>query len=135
MSEPLRVLVVDDDPDIRYIAELALARIGGFDVAVAGSGPEALAALDAAPRLPSCVLLDMTMPGMTGAETAREIAARPRLAGLPIVFLTGRLGAGDIAGYAALGAVGVIEKPFDPLDLARRVRACLDADGHAPDGT
>ncbi|MCA9513334.1 MAG: response regulator, partial [Myxococcales bacterium] len=118
--------------DIRTIAELALARVGGFDVTLAASGPEALAALDAGGPLPSCVLLDMTMPGMSGAEVAREISAHPRLTELPVIFLTGRVGEGDVATYKELGAAGLIEKPFDPLDLPRRVRACIDTDGSGP---
>jgi two-component system OmpR family response regulator len=108
-SDPLtndlgHVLLVDDDPDIRLIARLALAR-AGWRVDVAGSGDEALRAVAACS--PDLVLLDMMLEGETGVELMRRLPAD-----LPVVFLTART---DVAGR---GAAGVIQKPFDPAALA-----------------
>lgn len=119
-----RVLLVDDDPDIRFIAELSLARVGGMEVSVAGSGPEALARLAVA--RPDVVLLDMVMPGMDGAAVMRAVQARPELAELPVIFLTGKTQDHELDAYLALGAAGLIEKPFDPMTLPALVREIVD---------
>lgn len=116
-----RVMLVDDDPDIRFIAELSLSRVGGWDVVAASSGPEALALLDAEER-PDVLLLDMIMPGMDGAAVMLAVKQRPELADLPVIFLTGKTQAEELERYLALGASGLIEKPFDPMTLAAVVR-------------
>ena len=121
-----RILVVDDDPDIRRIAALALERIGGFRVVLADGAEEALAAASA-PDVPDLILLDVTMPGMDGPETLRAFRARPETAQVPVVFFTATSNDADVERLRALGAVGVIPKPFDIADLPRRVRDILGA--------
>lgn len=116
-----RVMLVDDDPDIRFIAELSLSRVGGWEVVVAGSGPEALTLLERGER-PDVLLLDMIMPGMDGAAVMQAVQARPELRDLPVIFLTGKTQAEELERYLALGASGLIEKPFDPMTLAAVVR-------------
>lgn len=120
MTAP-RALVVDDDPDIRLIAELALGRIGGFEVATAATGADALAAINGAGALPDVVVLDLVMPGIDGLAVLRAIRARPELDHLPVVLMTGRPPEEDDS-FRALGAAGVIVKPFDPLRLSDLIR-------------
>jgi len=110
-----RVMLVDDDPDIRFIAELSLSRIGGWEVVLASSGPEALVALER--EQPDVLLLDMVMPGMDGAAVMRALQQDEALRGLPVIFLTGKAQDHELAQYLALGAAGLIEKPFDPMTL------------------
>ena len=119
-----KILVVDDDPDIRHIASLALGRLGGFEVKVAANAEEALAS--AAARPPDLVLLDVTMPGTDGPATLRAMRALPAMVRVPVVFFTATSNDADIARLCALGAVGVIAKPFDIVDLPRRVRAMIE---------
>lgn len=119
---PLSVLLVDDDADIRFIGELALARVGGFAVTLAESGEECLRL---AASLPDVILLDVMMPGMDGTETLGRLRADPALEGIPVIFMTAKVQHSEVARYRELGAAGVIAKPFDPMTLHERVRGLL----------
>ncbi len=119
-----RVLVVDDDADIRYIAKMSLARIGGFEVTAATSGAEALTSL--ANDVPDVVLLDVMMPGMNGEETIRQIKVQEAFAALPVIFMTAKVQDWELQDYLALGAAGVISKPFDPVKLPELVREIVE---------
>lgn len=119
-----RVLLVDDDADIRFIAEIALARVGGLAVALAASAEEARARLAADP-LPDALLLDVTMPVCDGPTLFAELRKSARFDTLPVIFLTARTTLDDVQGYLALGAAGVVAKPFDPMTLARQVGEIL----------
>jgi CheY-like chemotaxis protein len=119
------VLLVDDEPDIRRIGELSLARVGGFTVHLASSGQEAL---DAAVRLrPDVILLDVMMSDLDGRATFTALKARPETAGIPVVFMTAKAQRQEIEDYLALGAAGVITKPFDPMTLPGKVRELVAA--------
>lgn len=112
-----RLLLVDDEPDIRAIAKLALERVGGWDVTAAASASEAVAAVQQ--DVPDVVLLDVMMPDIDGPATFERL--RPLLGdGVPVIFLTAK---GESASLLALGAAGVIAKPFDPISLPREVAA------------
>jgi CheY-like chemotaxis protein len=122
MSRPLtRITYVEDEPDIRAVAQIALAELGGFTVDVCGSGAEAL---ERAPTFkPDMIVLDVMMPVMDGIETYRAMKADARLADAPVVFMTARVQSHEVENYKAIGVKGVIPKPFDPLTLADQVRA------------
>lgn len=121
MSAPLRkILYVDDQPDLRELGRLALEVVGKFEVEAHGSGEDALARVEA--FAPDLVLLDVVMPGLSGPETLIRLRLLPNMGSLPVVFLTARVEPEEKAQYKALGALGVIEKPFDPFDLAERLK-------------
>jgi CheY-like chemotaxis protein len=112
-----RLLLVDDEPDIRAIATMALERVGGWEVTGVGSAQEAIDAVTA--HRPDAVLLDVMMPDVDGPATFERL--RPLLGdGVPVIFLTAKPEAERLL---ALGAAGVIAKPFDPLALPREVAA------------
>lgn len=115
-----RIMYVDDDPDLRAIAEISLHDLGGYDVALCGSGEEALARAEA--FMPQIVLLDVTMPGMDGIETFKGLRALAATATTPVVFVSAKVGSHEVHAYLALGAAGVIPKPFDPLLLGEQAR-------------
>lgn len=117
-----RVLYVDDEPDLREVAQIALELDPEIEVLTCASGSEALERLDG--FQPHLVLLDVMMPTMDGPATLKRIREAPG-GGLPVVFITARAGEGDVAGLLALGAQGVIAKPFDPMRLAEQVRGYL----------
>ncbi|MCB9730184.1 MAG: response regulator [Deltaproteobacteria bacterium] len=134
-DRPSRILYVEDDADIREVTVLALSTLDSYDVCACESGTEALArAADFAPDL---VLLDVMMPGLDGPATFRALRELPSLARTPVAFMSARADARDRAAYDALGAVGLIEKPFDPMDLgeavARLWRRARPAGERAPD--
>jgi two-component system, OmpR family, response regulator len=114
-----RILFVEDDPDIRMVGKMALEAIGGFSVLACGSGAEALSRLsDFAPDL---ILLDVMMPGMDGPATLAAVRETPTGRGLPVVFMTARVQAQEVAAYREMGAEDVIAKPFDPMVLSEQV--------------
>ncbi len=117
-----KVLVVDDDPDIRRIAALSLSRLGRLEVRVASSGEEAVA--EVLRERPHLVLLDVSMPGIDGPGALAALQALPGEP-VPVVFFTATSSDVEVARLRALGAIGVVAKPFDIADLPRRVRAIL----------
>jgi two-component system, OmpR family, response regulator len=125
MTAKLRILCVDDDPDIRTIAVMALGLDPDMEVRSVGLGVEALALLDSGSWRPDAVLLDVMMPGMDGPSVLTAIRERLEFTQLPVIFMTARARKADVEAYIALGATGVIVKPFDPLDLARELRALM----------
>ena len=122
----VRILLVEDEPDIRLIARAALMH-AGFEVVTAETGIQALAA--AAREHPDLVLLDWMLPELDGFETCARLKADPATADLPVVFLTARTSSADHARCLALGAVGCITKPFNPLELGRQVQALWKGPG------
>lgn len=120
---PARILYVDDENDIREIAQMSLELDPEFEVRSCSSGIEALT--DAADWQPDLILLDVMMPDMDGPETLRRLADSPLTASIPVVFITARTQTHEVERYLAMGAVGVIAKPFDPLALAGEARKLL----------
>lgn len=118
----IRVLYVDDDPDICEIAEMSLAIDPDFAVRTCQSGYDALdIAREWAPDL---ILLDFMMPQIDGAGTLHllrdELPALP-----PVLFITARTAERDVSDLMSLGAAGVLAKPFDPMALAGQCRQFL----------
>ncbi|QSP96431.1 response regulator [Marinobacter salinisoli] len=125
-----RIMLVEDEEDIRAVAELALEAVGGFTLKSCASGQAALDNLDAfAPQL---LLLDVMMPGMDGPSTLRAIRQNPQFAGIPAIFITAKVQPEEIQGYLAQGAAAVIPKPFDPMQLPGKVEAIWQELKHSP---
>ncbi len=119
----MRVLIVDDEPDVRLIAQLSLANVGNMEVVEAAGGAEALAlAVDHAPDV---ILLDVSMPGMDGPATLAALRADARTASIPVIFVTAHAMRSETDRFRALGARGVLTKPFDALGLPALVRQIL----------
>lgn len=115
-----RILMVEDETDIRTLAQLSLEAVGGYTVALCSSGKEAIRV---APGFkPDLILLDVIMPEMDGPDTLRALRQIEEVAAIPIIFLTGKSKPAEITSFKDLGAAGVIAKPFDPLSLPLRVR-------------
>ncbi len=125
-----RILVVDDDPEIREFVKTNLES-EGFEVEVAGSGPEALEL--AADRPPALVLLDVMMPGMDGLTTLRHLRNDVPTANVPVVMLTAKPRAADRVKGLDLGADDYITKPFDVEELVARVRSVIRRAQHMRD--
>jgi CheY-like chemotaxis protein len=119
----MKVLIVDDDDDVRMIAKLSLGRLGGRDVVDARSGSEGVE--KAALEQPDVILLDVMMPVMDGTATLAALRAQASTAAIPVVFLTAKAMTAEIERLKALGAVAVLSKPFNPKSLATDLRAAL----------
>jgi len=124
-----RVLIVEDEPDIRELVVHHLKR-EGYQVSVAASGEEALRQVQAFP--PDLVLLDLMMPAMNGLEVCRRLRQDPVTASLPIVMLTAKGDEVDRVLGLELGADDYVVKPFSPKELLARVRAVLRRSLPAP---
>jgi len=127
MSRLNHILFVEDDPDIRLLAGMALVEIGGFELAQAENGLEALDYLNnhTLPK-PDLILMDMMMPELDGMGALTRIKADVTLARIPVVFMTARVQPDEIQSYISAGALGVITKPFDPMTLVEQVNQIWD---------
>ncbi len=124
-TSPLtRILIVEDEPDIQAIAQLALEAVGGFIVKVCGSGADAL--VIAPGFAPDLILLDVMMPGMNGLMALQALRELPATAATPVMFITAKVQPQEIARYRELGALDVIPKPFDPMTLAATISAAWE---------
>lgn len=117
------ILLVDDEPDIRTIAEMSLSAVGGWRTILASSGKEALALAMA--HRPDVILLDVMMPEMDGVATFRELSARPETRDIPVIFMTAKVQSHERERYVGFGAAGVIAKPFDPMRLPKDIEGIL----------
>jgi CheY-like chemotaxis protein len=118
-----RILIIDDEDDIREVAALSLETIAGWDVVTANSGAQGLAR--AIEHQPDAVLLDVMMPGMDGPTTFRELRKNPATSRIPVVLLTAKVQSNDQKRFADLGVEAVLLKPFDPLTLAAQIAEAL----------
>jgi CheY-like chemotaxis protein len=116
-------MIVDDDEDIRLVTGLSASRIGKWSVVAAASGEEALEL--ARRELPALILLDAMMPVLDGPTTLARLREEPATATIPVIFLTAKVQQHEIEQYLALGARGVIRKPFDATALPCEVQRIL----------
>jgi CheY-like chemotaxis protein len=126
---PVRVLHVDDEPDIREVVEMSLSLDPGFTVRSCASGEEAL--VEAADWSPHAILCDVMMPVMDGPATLARLRECAQTEKIPVIFMTARAQNREIERFKALGAAGVICKPFDPMTLPSEIRRQLCAAGIA----
>ena len=117
-----RILVADDDVDIRELVEFKLSTMG-HDIVAVGDGAAAVEACRA--QKPDLAVLDVMMPGVSGLDAIRQIRSDPSLADLPVILLTARAQESDVETGFDSGADDYITKPFSPRELAARVEALL----------
>ena len=118
-----KILMIEDDPDIRRVAVMALKFKGGFEVVTAEDG---LDGLEKAKEKPDVILLDSMMPRLDGPETLKRLKADPALKAIPVIFLTAKSQKKEIEAGLELGAVGYLVKPFDPMTLAEELKKLVE---------
>src|ERR1700679_2107230 len=111
MATIRKVLLVDDDPDLRPLGQLSLSKVGGWQVLLAASGDVAVQV--AIREQPDLVLLDLAMPIMDGRTALERLRAEPTTARIPVIFITAGAQPEDVRALLAAGAAGVLAKPFD----------------------
>lgn len=123
MARPFRVLVAEDEADIRFMTCFTL-RYGGFEVIEAADGAQAL---DLAQQTaPDLILLDAKMPRLDGYETCRQLKALPAVQHIPVVFVSALGQEQEIARGRSAGAVDYVLKPYVPEDLIKKIRGILE---------
>ena len=118
-----RVLIIDDDDDIREVAALSLESVAGWTIASASNGAQGIAV--AREFQPDAILMDVMMPGVDGPTTFRTMQRIPEIAHIPVLLLTAKVHGVDQRRFAGLGVAAVLFKPFDPLTLARQIADAL----------
>jgi DNA-binding response OmpR family regulator len=118
-----RILIADDDPDIRGIVALRLER-AGYETIQASSGDEALRLVQESP--PALCILDVMMPKVNGFEVLRELRGDPSTQGMPVLMLTASVQDKDVARGFEVGADDYLSKPFSNAQLLERVSHLLN---------
>jgi CheY-like chemotaxis protein len=118
-----RILVIDDEVDIRDVVCLSLEEFGGWRTAAAASGRDGLVQAVAGPW--DAILLDVSMPDMDGFAVFAQLQANPKTQAIPVVLLTAKVLPSDRDRFADLGVAGVIAKPFDPVTVWLQVAQIL----------
>lgn len=122
MSQTLtKILYIEDDEDIQSVAKIVLEVVGGLTLRSCRSGKEALQP-ETVTFAPDLMLLDVMMPEMDGPTTLTKLREMPGLKNTPVIFMTAKVQTSEVEYYKSLGAIGVIAKPFDPMQLAEQVR-------------
>lgn len=127
-----KILIVDDEEDIREIAAMALQLMSGWQAVTAVSGTRGIATAQL--ERPDAILLDVMMPGIDGPQTFAMLRGYKELSDIPVVFLTAKTQAAEQKRLTALGAAGTLPKPFDPLTLAEDLSRVLGWDSPALHG-
>lgn len=121
----MKVLIIDDEDDIRSVAALSLGILGGVEVVEAESGPDGISMAES--EKPDVILLDMMMPEMDGPATLAALRDNTQTNSIPVIFLTARAMTAEVERLKQMGAKGILTKPFDPAQLAVQVKAILEA--------
>ena len=118
-----KILIIDDEDDIREVAALSLESVAGWEIVTANSGSQGIAR--ASEHRPDAILLDVMMPGMDGPTTFRELQKNPVTAKIPVLLLTAKVQSTDQRRFADLGVQAVLFKPFDPMTLSVQISKVL----------
>lgn len=121
-----RILIAEDEPDIRELVAFTL-RFAGHEVVATSNGEEALQ--QASQIIPDIILMDVRMPKMTGYDACRAMKADPALMDIPVVFLSAKGQDSEIQTGLEAGAEEYLLKPFAPDQLVERVKAILSKFG------
>lgn len=119
-----RILVVDDDPDVRSVISLSLGRVGNMEVVEAHSGHDAIERLRRATY--DAIVLDVMMPGLDGPSTLELIRTEFGDVETPVIFITAKVQPSEVRRLTSIGAAAVIAKPFDPMTLPDEVRTIIE---------
>ena len=118
-----RILIIDDEDDIRLVAAMSLETVAGWDVVEANSGRQGIE--KASSEQPDAILLDVMMPEMDGPTTLLKLKASGKTAHIPVLLLTAKVQGADQRRFAEMGVEAILFKPFDPLTLALQISTAL----------
>ncbi len=119
----MRVLIIDDEEDVRRIAVLSLVNVGKMEVIEAANGMDGVE--KARDAQPDAILLDVMMPSMDGPATLAALREEESTRHIPVVFVTARAMSSELSRLRSLGAQGVLTKPFNAMTLPDDLRAIL----------
>ncbi len=117
------ILIIDDEEDVKEIAQMGLEMAADWSVVTASSGTEGL--ILAETSQPDVILLDLMMPGWDGKETLKQLKANQNTANIPVILMTAKTQLAIALELRELDLVGVITKPFRPLQLPEQISQIL----------
>jgi len=115
-----KILYVEDEADIQAVAQIALEAVGGFTLKTCSSGEDAINEIEE--FSPDLILLDVMMPGIDGPSTLKEMRKITQFNDTPAIFMTAKVQPDEVKSLLENGAVDVISKPFDPMELANIIK-------------
>lgn len=115
-----RLMYIEDEPDIRAVAEIALSQVAGFEIKICENGYDGIDLIHS--FNPQLVLLDVMMPNMDGPQILKKIHDMPEFQNTPVIFITAKAQTEEIDKLKKLGALDVITKPFNPMTLGNDIR-------------
>lgn len=118
-----RILIIDDEDDIREVAALSLESVAGWLVSTADCAADGIK--KAVEEKPDAILMDVMMPAMDGPTAFKEMQKLPEIAHIPVILLTAKVQGVDQRRFAGIGVAGVLFKPFDPIALSDEVSRTL----------
>jgi CheY-like chemotaxis protein len=118
-----RILIIDDEDDIREVAALSLEATAGWHILTANSGASGIEI--AVAEQPDAILMDVMMPDVDGPTTFRKMQHNPAITHIPVLLLTAKVQGVDQRRFAGLGVAAILFKPFDPLTLAEQISDVL----------
>lgn len=121
----MRILIIDDEDDIRLIVRYSLMRAPGFELLEAEDGSQGIRM--ARENQPDVILLDLMMPVMDGRETLIQLRLAPETHDIPVILLTGIRNEAELDELRRLGAHAILPKPFDPRTLNADILSALAA--------
>lgn len=124
MSQSKRILIIDDEDDIRAVVQVSLEEFGGWQTIVASSGIEGLGL--ACLETPDAILLDVSMPDLDGYQVCEILKQDAQTRSVPVILLTAKALPSDRQRFASLNIAGIITKPFDPMTIWREVGEILN---------
>jgi CheY-like chemotaxis protein len=121
------LLYIDDDENLRSLVKMSLEVIGGYTLKLSASGTEALEVLK--DFSPDIILLDLIMPNMNGIEVLKKIKMQNAFKNPPIILMTGQSDFEQLKLSKELAIIGIINKPFDPIQLSKQVQKIWNEHG------
>ena len=125
----IKILIAEDERDIRELIAFSLQGLGGFNVVLASNGVEAVERATA--EIPDLILMDVRMPRMTGYDACKKLKENDSTKSIPVIFLSAKGQDQEIQQGLAVGAEEYILKPFAPDELVKQVRSVLKRIGKA----
>ena len=120
-----KILIIDDEEDVKEIAQMGLEMAANWNVITASSGKEGIELAEL--QQPEVILLDLMMPEWDGKETLKQLKANNKTSNIPVILMTAKTQSAIAPELINLDLIGIITKPFRPLELSEQITNMLDS--------
>lgn len=120
MTELSKILYAEDEPDVQTVVELTVQAMSEYQIRICDNGKKLLECVDE--YNPDLILLDVMMPEMDGPTTFKHLQLKESTKDIPVIFMTAKAQVQEVEIFKETGVLGVITKPFDPMNLCEEIR-------------